>query len=247
MINHKSIKTSLFFVLMLVLTSCDSPEFEEAAASEVTVDDFGSEEHKDPLDDFSRAMMELNFFLDDYLLQPAATVYKALIPEFVQTGLGNFMQYAKAPLYMVNDLLQWKLDHFAQNFWIFTVNTFSGVGIINMAGYMEVYAKPNDFGITLHQWGGGSGFDITLPVLGATCFRDVVGSVVGIFLDPVSILANYNDYLLSHYSLTGLGYIHTRSQYLGQLESLRKESYDPYVTIKSIMEQKRAAELKENE
>ena len=47
--------------------------------------------------------------------------------------------------------------------------------------------------------------------------------------------------------MTGLGYIHGRSGYLGQLERLRKESYDPYVTIKSIVDQKRVSELKENE
>lgn len=234
--------------LVLGIVSCDSSEIHEQQASEQYAgDDFGNDEPDDPLDGFSRAMMELNFFLDDYILQPAATVYKALTPEFVQTGVGNVTEYAKIPFYMVNDILQWKLDHFAQNFWVFTVNTFSGFGVINTAGYMDVYAKPNDFGITLHHWGGGPGFDVTLPGLGPTCFRDVVGSVVGVFLNPISIFADYHSYQGTYYTVTGLGLVHNRSKYLGQLESLRKESYDPYVTIKSIVEQKRAAELKENE
>lgn len=246
MIENRHIKSWVFGLLMLVIAACESPIISEEAIS-IPIDDFGTEEQVDPLDGFSRAMMELNFFLDDYLLQPAATAYKALTPDFVQTGVGNFTQYVKLPFYMANDILQWKIDHFAQNFWVMTVNTFTGVGLINGAGYFEVYAKPNDFGITLHTWGTGPGFEVTLPFLGPTCFRDAVGSIVGLVIDPVSIVANYNDYRWANYSITGLGYIHGRSGYLGQLESLRKESYDPYVTIKSIVDQKRVSELKENE
>ena len=44
-----------------------------------------------------------------------------------------------------------------------TINTFAGFGLLDGAGYFDVYAKPNDFGITLHTWGAGSGFDITIP------------------------------------------------------------------------------------
>ncbi|MDP3935900.1 MAG: VacJ family lipoprotein [Alphaproteobacteria bacterium] len=244
MIENKRIKNWLCCFLLIGLTACESPIISKEATPS---DDFGSEELADPLDGFSRAMMELNFFLDDYLLQPAATAYKALTPEFVQTGVGNFTQYVKLPFYMLNDILQWKIDHFAQNFWVMTINTFSGVGLINGSGYFEVYAKPNDFGITLHKWGAGPGVEITLPFWGPTCFRDVVGSIVGLVTDPVSIVARYYDYGWANYSVTGLGYVHSRSSYLGQLESLRKESYDPYITIKSIVDQKRASELKENE
>ena len=248
MLYFKSIKLVGVLVLMLGLISCDYSELlEKEATVQADGDDFGGDIPDDPLDSFSRAMMELNFFLDDYVFQPVAIVYKALIPEFVQTGVGNVTDYSKVPFYMVNDLLQWNLDHFAQNFWVFTINTFSGFGLINTAGYMDVYAQPNDFGITLHRWGGGAGFEVTLPGLGPTCLRDVVGSFAGLFLNPVSIVADYHNYQGAYYSVTGLGLVHNRSNYLGQLESLRKESYDPYVTIKSIVEQKRTAELKESE
>lgn len=246
MIKDKNIKKWLYWASVFLITACEPAEIQQESPTDA-FDEFGTGESEDPLDSFNRAVMELNFFLDDYLLQPAATVYEALIPEFVQTGVGNFTQYIKIPFYMVNDILQWKWDHFAQNFWVMTVNTFSGVGLINGAGYFEVYAKPNDFGITLHQWGAQPGCMITLPVLGPTYIRDLIGSVVGFVADPVSIVANYNDYRWANYSITALGYVHTRSLYLGQLESLRKESYDPYITIISIVEQKRAAELKEHQ
>lgn len=255
-VNRKS--PYIVCLLSVVLTACeppssvaeednDSPAMTTDKSADDFVDEFGSDEPEDPLDGFSRAMMELNFFLDDYLLQPAATAYKALTPELVQTGVGNLTSYVKIPFYLINDVLQWKWDHFAQNFWVLTINTFSGVGLIDGAGYFDVYAKPNDFGITLHTWGAGAGFDITLPFLGPTCFRDLVGSAVGLLADPVSIAAIYNDYRWSNYAVTGVGFIHSRSKYLGQLESLRKESYDAYVTIKSILDQKRLSELKEKD
>jgi len=246
MIKYKNIKSLIYWACVFFITACEPTEMQEGGAADA-FDEFGTGASEDPLDNFNRAMMELNFFLDDYLLQPAATAYKALTPEFVQVGVGNFTQYIKIPFYMVNDVLQWKWDHFAQNFWVMTVNTFSGLGLINGAGYFEVYAKSNDFGITLHQWGANAGPMITLPILGPTYLRDIMGSVVGFVADPVSIVANYNDYAWTNYSVTAFGYVHTRSLYLGQLESLRKESYDPYITIKSIVEQKRDAELKEHE
>lgn len=252
MIKHIYIKAIACVILLMGLTACESPLVSKSSNSIAPIasaetDDFGSGEPDDPLDGFSRAMMELNFFLDDYILQPAAITYKALTPECVQTGIGNFTAYVKIPFYLVNDVLQWKWDHFAQNFWVLTVNTFTGVGLIDGAGYFDVYAKPNDFGITLHTWGAGSGFDITLPLLGPTCFRDVVGSVFGLALDPLSVALNYNDYQGASYSIAGLGYVHNRTKFLGQLESLRKESYDVYVTIKSIADQKRLSELKDED
>jgi phospholipid-binding lipoprotein MlaA len=246
MINFKNITFVSYIILSFGIIGCESTEF-PIESSNNTIDDFGIDEPADPLDGFNRAMMELNFFLDDYILQPVATTYKALTPECVQIGVGNFTQYIKIPFYMMNDILQWRWDHFAQNFWVMTINTLSGLGTINGASYFEVYAKPNDFGITWYRWGLPAGDAITLPLLGSICVRDVIGSTVGFFADPISIIANYNDYRWVNYSVTGLGYVHSRSLYLGQLESLRKESYDPYITIKSIMDQKREAELKENE
>lgn len=246
MLTYKKKYIYACFSLSLVLGGCSSSAVSDEPPLD-EFDDFAPVEESDPLDGFSRAMMELNFFLDDYLLQPAAITYKALTPEFVQIGVGNLTNHLKIPFYLVNDIFQWKWDKFAQNFWVMTVNTFAGLGFVNTAGYFDVYAKPNDFGITLYRWGAGSGFDVTLPVLGPTCLRDAVGSVVGFFGDPVSIFANYHEYRWTNYSASGLGYVHTRSLYLGQLESLRKESYDPYITLKSIAEQKRESELKGNE
>lgn len=227
--------------IALLLSGCgDLPESEEGAAT----DEFDFFEPQDPLDGFSRAMMELNFFLDDYILQPAAIAYKALTPEIVRDGVGNVTNHLKLPLYLANDILQWRWDQFAQNFWVMTVNT-AGLGVFNVAAKFDVYAKPNDFGITLHRWGAGPGFDVTLPVLGPTNLRDAVGSFVGLVADPVSISAAYADYRWENYAVSGVGVIHSRANYLGAMESLRKESYDPYATIKSIVQQKRQAELED--
>lgn len=234
-------------LMVCVLSACsfnaESDLVEDSSYTDEQSDDF-FDEPKDPLDDFNRAMMELNFFLDDYILKPAATVYKALTPEFIQTGVGNFTEYARLPFYMVNDVLQLRGARFAQNFWVFTVNTFGGLGTLNLAGQFQVYATPNDFGMTLHTWGAGAGQDITLPFLGPSCLRDVVGSIVGFVGDPVGIVAYYHDYSNVSCAISGVGLVHSRSLYLGQLESLRMESYDPYATLKSIAKQKREADLK---
>ncbi len=229
------------FLIALLISGCGE---DFSGSKEAKIDEFDFFEPSDPLDEFSRAMMELNFFLDDYILLPAATAYKALTPEIVQLGVGNFTNHLKVPFYLLNDVFQWRWDRFAQNFWIFTVNT-AGLGVVNVAAQFDVYVQPNDFGITLHQWGAGPGFDVTLPILGPTNFRDAVGGLVKLVGDPVSVLAVQANYCWESYAVAGVEIVHSRSGYLGMMEGLRKESYDPYVTIKSILQQKRQAELEE--
>lgn len=247
MVMRKEIHIALLLLASLCISGCETPSTESNAFNS-DFDDFFADEPKDSLDEFNRAMMELNLFLDAYILEPAAIAYKALTPQIIQTGVGNFTRNIKTPFYLLNDLFQWRLDCFGHNLWVFTINTVGGFGgVMNTAGYMDVYAKTNDFGITLHRWGLGAGASITLPILGPTCMRDVVGSAAGLFLDPVGAAAWYYDYRWTNYTVISVGFVHERSLFLGQLDSLLKETYDPYITLKSIAEQKREAEIKEHE
>ena len=45
---------------------------------------------RDPLEGFNRAMFNVNDTVDKAALKPVATVYKKAVPGFVQTGVGNF-------------------------------------------------------------------------------------------------------------------------------------------------------------
>ncbi|MDB5759094.1 MAG: Nucleoside transporter, partial [Burkholderia sp.] len=60
----------------------------------------------DPYERFNRTMFNFNDKVDQYALKPAATVYKRVLPSFVQTGVYNFFGNLGDVWTAVNNLLQ---------------------------------------------------------------------------------------------------------------------------------------------
>ena len=45
---------------------------------------------RDPLEPLNRAIYKVNDGLDKVIMKPVATAYKAVLPQFVRTGVTNF-------------------------------------------------------------------------------------------------------------------------------------------------------------
>lgn len=208
------------------------------------MDEFGLFEKEPPQESFNKAMLELNFFLDEFVLEPASKVYHALVPEVLQVCVGNFTNHLKIPFYVVNDLFQGDLKKASTNIWVFGINTFFGMGLFNASQSVGMLAQPNDMGKTFYKWGVGSGPFLVLPLIGPTYLRDAVGSGMGIFTDPINTALMYQGYTKVSYGITAIGIVHKRSEMGGAMQFIRS-AYDPYAMLKSIYEQKRATELGE--
>src|SRR3954469_4668205 len=63
---------------------------------------------RDPLEPFNRAMYTVNDSLDKAVMKPVATVYRTVIPEIVRTGVTNFFSNLSDILTALNNLLQGK-------------------------------------------------------------------------------------------------------------------------------------------
>ena len=196
----------------------------------------------DPNESWNRIMMEAHLFLDDYILAPCATTYTALTPDLIQGCVKNISNTIKIPGYLINDLLQGNLEGFTQNGFVFLNNALT-FGIIDVSGFMSVYANPNDFGKTLHLWGATPGISWTIPGLGITNTRDLTGTIVDTLLDPIGWIALNTNQSTVYYSVEAAGLLHCRATLLDQIARLRKNSYDFYSTVQSIIEQKREGEL----
>lgn len=214
----------------------DSPQLEDQT------DEFGLFKKEPPQESFNKAMLELNFFLDEFFLEPLSKVYHALVPEVVQVCIGNFTNHLKIPFYVVNDVLQGDFKQASENIWVFGVNTFGGAGLFNASQLVGMHAQSNDMGKTLYTWGIGSGPFLILPIIGPTYLRDAVGSGMGIFTDPINTTLMYQGYNKTRYGITAMDIIHRRSEMGGSVQFVRS-AYDPYSMLKNIYEQKRAAEL----
>ena len=121
----------------------------------------------DPLEDFNRAMFEVNQTIDRFLLKPIAEAYVFILPDEVRLRIANVLSNLSEPLNLVNNAAQGKFERAGSTLMRFTVNTTIGVGgIFDVAGEWGYERTPEDFGQTLAAWGIGGEPFLMLPLLG---------------------------------------------------------------------------------
>jgi phospholipid-binding lipoprotein MlaA len=140
---------------------------------------------RDPLEPYNRAMFGFNDKVDQIVLKPAATAYRAALPSFVQTGVGNFFDNLGDIWTGINNVLQGKVRNGLSDFTRFGVNSTFGIGGLWDVGSAIGLPKHNkDFGQTLGWWGVKSGPYIVLPVLGSSTLRDSLALPLDFAGDP---------------------------------------------------------------
>ena len=87
----------------------------------------------------------------------------------------------------------------------------------------------------------GSIFHIEWPFLGPSNFRDTLGFIGDLFLDPINYIPNFWIVTAIH----AFEKINKTSLHLGEYEKLKKESVDYYINIRDSYEQNRKKLIKE--
>lgn len=196
----------------------------------------------DPLEPFNRAMFAFNDRLYFYVLKPTVRVYRH-VPEPARRSIGNFFTNVRAPIRIVNALLQLKLVDAGNELLRFGVNSTVGVaGLFDPARrYFGLRGIDEDLGQTLGHYGVGQGFYLVVPVFGPTTLRDGLGSLVdGLYLDPVVV------YVEDDWVSTGLyawNMVNTVSLDRDTYETIKREAFDPYTFIRDAYAQRREAEV----
>ena len=140
---------------------------------------------KDPYEGFNRAVFKFNDTLDKAALKPVATVYKKVLPSFVQTGVGNFFANLGDVWTAANNLLQGKGADGMSDVTRVAVNSTVGiVGLIDVASKAGLPKHNEDFGQTLGTWGLNSGPYLMLPLLGPSTVRDTAALPLDFLGDP---------------------------------------------------------------
>lgn len=140
----------------------------------------------DPLQTTNRWMYDFNTGLDRVVLKPASDCYVKVVPRPVRTGVGNFMGNLLYFNVILNDFLQgsWK-QGWSDTGRMASNSTVGVLGIFDVATDWGMPAHQNDFGLTLGQWGAGSGAYLVLPLLGPSSGRDVTAVPVAIVTNPL--------------------------------------------------------------
>lgn len=140
----------------------------------------------DPWEGFNRAMFSFNETIDTYALKPVAKGYKAVTPDIVETGVGNFFGNLSDVGSMLNNVLQFKGQAAAEDMMRVLINSTIGLaGLIDVATPIGLPEHNEDFGQTLGHWGVDTGPYLVLPFFGPSNVRDGVGLVADSAVDPV--------------------------------------------------------------
>jgi phospholipid-binding lipoprotein MlaA len=194
----------------------------------------------DPLEPLNRQVYRFNNLLDDALLKPAATVYVAVLPSPVRTGVNNFFGNVSDVWSFDNSVAQLKLQDSAQTFMRVNVNTVFGLGgILDVATELGIDRHSEDFGQTLGRWGVPAGPYLVLPLLGPSTLRDTAALPVDIRGDLVNSVSD----MAVRNSLYATRLIDIRANLLRVGQLLDDAALDRYTFTRDAFLQRRRNEV----
>ena len=194
----------------------------------------------DPLEAVNRQVLDVNLALDDAVIRPVALAYRDVVPEYARVRIRSLLENLQEPRVLVNNLLQLRLLDAGHTTMRFFLNSTAGLGgLYDIATPAGIARRTGDFGQTLYSWGVGDGPYLMLPVAGPSNARDTVGFVSDGFLNPASWLLP-TEANLGRWATEG---VDLREQNIEALDELRSGSLDFYARLRSVWQQRRAAEL----
>jgi phospholipid-binding lipoprotein MlaA len=199
----------------------------------------------DPLEPWNRSIYYFNDKVYFWALKPAAQGYKFIIPEEVRGLVSNFYKNIRAPIRIVNNLLQGKMDYAGIELARLLINTTIGVGGLRDCATecFNVKGRDTDFGQTLGRYGIGHGFYFVLPFLGPSSSRDSVGLAVDWSLKPTTYLGGSDWINPENVGIYVHEAVNTTSFRIGDYETLKGAAVDPYVAMRDIYIQYRKKEM----
>jgi phospholipid-binding lipoprotein MlaA len=175
----------------------------------------------DPYEDINRKIYGFNDKVDDYVAKPVSDVYKAITPNFMQTGVSNFFNNLKTVNVVLNDILQAKFTQSGRDTGRLLMNTTLGMaGLFDVAKNVGLEQNDEDFEQTLAVWGVPQGSYIVLPLLGPITTRGIPGAVFDTAANPASYVGA---------PVQVISLINTRANAEGALKFIDEAALDPYV------------------
>lgn len=236
-VNNIIRSITILMVSMFLVTACSSSATHQnnPSNSNYTQNSSVTLKNKDPFEKLNRKVFASNLRLDNHVLKPVATAYKAVTPDFVDISVTNFFENLGEVGNAINNVLQFKFKDAVIDTERFVFNsTFGFAGLLDIASAAGLEKHDEDFGQTLASWGVRSGPYIMLPFLGPSTVRDASAKLtVGRLLDP----AHYSDQNVSAFVLKT---IDKRADLLGQEDAFKDFSNDQYSALRNVWLQRRS-------
>jgi len=228
-------------------------EFEEEFLEDF--EDFGNNsektDHNDPLEPLNRTIFVFNETFDQYFFEHVARTYRLVIPKKARSSIRNFLTNLSKPVSFANSVAQGKLDNSLATLSSFLINSTVGVfGLFDVADSNGIKYEQEDFGQTLGYYGINSGIYLVLPFKGPSSLRDSSGLLADSLISPIgfnSLQFGQKEDFIDDDTRIGIGVmsaVDTRESLIHIIDDIRKDSFDPYVTIRSAYTQNRVDKIK---
>lgn len=200
----------------------------------------GQRDARDPFERFNRSMYRFNDAADRAVLRPTARAWRAVVPQPVRRGLGNFTSNLAYPNTILNEFLQGKFAAGGRDVARLLINTVCGLGLFDPATTAGLEKHDEDFGQTLGKWGVHSGPYLVLPLVGPSTVRDA----------PTRLVDDYGDarhYLKDNYARWGLyatNVVELRARLLDS-DAVLDKAFDPYALVRSAWLQRREFQVRD--
>jgi len=233
--------TAFVLSCALFLSACaktDTPAYDESLTPGMS----------DPYEDVNRKIFAFNKVVNDNVVNPALTGYRAVVPAPARTGVDNALQNLQSPVHFANEVLQGDIKGAGDVTFRAVVNTLVGFGgLFDFAGAEGYEADNEDFGQTLAVWGLKHGPYIVVPILGPSSLRDYAGYFVDYFMDPLGWYWDNIDENHLHYTEAGVQYVNLRNNLKDGLKELEDSSIDYYASVRSSYYQARKAMINDGD
>lgn len=208
-----------------------------------------SGEASDPLEASNRSVFEGNQAINHAIIYPVAKAYQDVVPEPVRDSIDAFTTNLSEPLVFANDILQLRFNAAGKTFTRFAVNSTVGLGgLFDVAATQGLTKQSGDFGQTMYVWGVRDSSYVVLPILGPSNVRDSIGNVVELVVPSQAVALAGPRFATALNNISNAGSV--ASPFSGinkvaQLKELEDNSLDFYTMMRSVVEQKREAELQD--
>lgn len=183
----------------------------------------------DPWERMNRGTYAFNDAIDRAVLKPVARVYRRYVPQFMRTGVTNFLTNLAYTTTLANNILQLKLKDAASDAGRLVLNTTLGLGgLLDPATDAGLPRNNEDFGQTLGRWGVPPGPYLVLPLFGPSTLRDGPSLYVDIQTDVRRHIADNR----IGFAFTGISIVDRRARLL-PAEAALEGAYDPYALIRN--------------
>lgn len=199
---------------------------------------------EDPFERTNRRAYALHQKIDRAILKPLAKSYQHGAPKLIQAALHNLITELSEPVVFGNDVLQLRFKRAGMTAARFLGNaTFGFAGLLDPATQWGLPHHDNGFGTTLGRYGIQPGPYLFIPVLGPTNFRDLLGTAMDFYSDPLS-RNHYHDRAYVAAGIWIIGGIDERAGAEADLEQIESMGTDTYATLRSLYMQSRQSEIR---